>query len=118
MDIVPAINVACMGGVGYLIGVIAKTDPRMTALTFLVAEIAIQLFRMIDGFEKYKLENAFRVIIGGAASIYLSERHFITKTVHSIAAFMAFCLIPDIIRRLYMYVNLNIKMGFKQAEKL
>lgn len=100
MDITPGIKIACMGGLGYTLGVVAKTDPKMTALVWLVAETVVQCLQQVEAFEKHRLENSFRLVTGGIACIYLNERHLVTKTVHAVFALMAFGIVPDMMTRL------------------
>lgn len=102
MDITPGIKIACMGGLGYLSGMAFKTNPKMTALAWLVAELAIQLFQQVDAFEKHDLENSARLVVGGIACIYLNDQGLITKTVHAIFSLIAFCIVPEIMTRLNM----------------
>lgn len=115
MDITPAINAICMGGVGYGIGTLAKTNPQITALAFVIAEIAVQALRFIDGFDKNRWENSTRLILGGITCFYLSENHYINKISHAILSMVAFGLVPDLLKRLYVYVNLDIQWGVKKG---
>lgn len=99
-DITAFINVASVGALGYLAGVVTKADPKITALVWLVAEAAVQVFQRIKGFEENRLENHVRVVIGGVACIYLNDQKQINKTIDAIFTFMAFCIIPDILARI------------------
>lgn len=109
IDITPGIEIAAMGGLGYLFGVVAKTDPKMTALVWLVAETAVQIFRKIKPLERYELENSFRSVAAGAACYYLADRHLLTKAIHVIISMGAFCIVPDMMRRLYREIGVTVK---------
>lgn len=100
MDITPAFKIACMTGVGFLLGTIAKTNAKMTALTWMIAEIFIQIVQKIEPLQPYRLELPVRLITGALACEYLSERHLINKTAHATLPLVAFNLLPEVFKRL------------------
>ena len=48
INITPAIKIAFMGGAGYLCGQCARIDPKLMALTFIIAEAAAQIFSYLN----------------------------------------------------------------------
>ena len=99
MEVTHFVNPAIMGGLGYALGVVTKTDPKWTALTWALAELAIQLFKQIDNFKNRNFEYPTRLLVGAAACIYLSEQHSLSKLNYVLASLLTFCIIPDIISR-------------------
>ena len=100
MNITPGIKIACMGGLGYLFGMVAKTNPKMTAIVWLIAETAVQIFQQTNAFEKHRLEIMVRIVLGSIACIYLIDQHLITKTIQGVLSLATFCLIPEIMNLL------------------
>jgi hypothetical protein len=100
MDFSPLINIACMGGLGYGFGLMTKSNPKNLVITWLVAETAIQLFRHLDGFDRKRLENPTRVIVGSIACLYLNDNRLIAKTTHAIVSLAGFCLFPELMKRI------------------
>lgn len=97
MDITPFINTLGMGGLGYITGIVLKTNPKLMGITWLVGEAAIQVIKQIEAFEKYKIEHHFRLVIGSIACAYLTNKHCISKLYHTIGSLLTFCILPDLL---------------------
>lgn len=100
MDITPAIRIACMGGIGCFFGVIAKTNPKMATVTWLIAELAMQIFQYMDPKDNYRLESSLRSVMAGAMCFYLAEHRLITKIPQVILSMVFFCTTQNILTQL------------------
>lgn len=100
MDITPAIRIACMGGIGCFFGVMAKSNPKIVALTWIIGEIAMQILQYMDPKDKYHLESSLRSVTAGVMCFYLVENRLITKTAQIILSMVFFCTTQDILTRL------------------
>lgn len=102
MDLfLPVFKVVGMGVLGYGFGAEIKSKPNHLAVTWAVAELAVQLILWIQGKDDpRKIQYPLRTIVGGVASLYLANQLKITKVAHVVLSMIVFNVVPDIVDRL------------------
>jgi hypothetical protein len=109
MDITPGVKVACMGAFGYTLGMVAKTNPKITAITWIVAEAAIHIFKQVEAFKQNNLERSARVVLGSIACLYLDHQRLITKITQAVVSLAVFQLLSEVMTRLNIKLQLDLR---------
>lgn len=86
INLTPAVKIALMGGAGYFFGQCARINPKLAALTFIISEVAAQIFSYLNQHYNW----GFSDNIGGALGCSLSAGYIkIQNSAYPIFALIA-----------------------------
>lgn len=112
INLTPFIKSACMGGAGYLWGHVTKTDPRTTAVIWLVTELVVQIFRF--QFTPKKNEDNLLLVLGACgATAYMAHVKLLGELISANAALCAIAngIASTIFNGLFNNINSNVALA-------
>ena len=86
INLTPFMKIASMGAVGYACGMVLKTNPRMMATIWLVAEAVVQIFRSLSSQRSQNEENFLIFAQAVGAMAYMAYHRIMTDLFLGICA--------------------------------